>query len=699
MADADQLEYLLSHLKIRKRRGDTAECLCPAHDDHQASLSVSRGTDVPVVLHCHAGCAPEAVMAAVGLTMADLGSLTPRRVAVYYYTDAQGNALYSVERWVPKTFRPRLPSGAYARPHPADEVLYNLPAVQAAISAGTTVYLVEGERDVETAREFGLVATTSMSGADQRWLPQFSEQLDGARLVIVADNDVKGRHRARMLLDELHDHCKDMRAVVARYGKDLTDHLLAGYSLQTLDPLPAEGALVRFSLAHVLSTPITWAWNDWIPAGMLSLIEGDPGEGKSVLTCELAARWTTGTDMPDSSPNPFGVPVRVGIVSAEDDAARVIKPRIQVAGGAPDRVVCFSGMPIVGTRYQRSLDLEIDVEPLRDAIEDEHLRVLILDPLMAFLGTTKTAIDNEVRKVLTPLRYLAEETGCAIVAIRHLRKSGGKAVYAGGGSIAFTGAARAVMIINRHPVDHEKRVLAMTKTNLGPMPTSLMYHVTPDVVGFMSAPHVLWDGETSLTAADLMRLTEDGSVGAEVRNAVVELLGIQPLTFADVRKQLLLRGVEHGESTLRQVLRTVADQEVENRGLPGAIYRWRLKPDMQPDVEPTADAETTDREVDGALPTVGVSDAPPDDVVVTDQQSPAEDQPPTTTTDAVTTSTNQPVDGPIDKPPTVDKAPSTSPPLGLDDDEAIACGVCGKTQPLLYFPNLGWRCDDHPPAL
>src|SRR3954469_23140965 len=98
---SDELEAVLSHLRVKQRRGDRAECICPAHPDRQASLSVSAGTEQPVVLHCHAGCTVEAILAAMGLSWADItGKGSPHPVVTYEYTDRVGKALYAVERWV-----------------------------------------------------------------------------------------------------------------------------------------------------------------------------------------------------------------------------------------------------------------------------------------------------------------------------------------------------------------------------------------------------------------------------------------------------------------------------------------------------------------------------------------------------------------------------------------------------------------------
>lgn len=581
MAD-DPYDYFVSLLTVRSRRGDRVEALCPAHDDQHASLSVTRGDEQPVVATCHAGCSFEAVLTALNLSIGDVSDLRPRRVTSYYYTDPNGRVLYSVERWVPKTFRPRLPSGAYAHPVAADEVLFNLPAVLAAKARGEKVYLAEGEKDVETLRDFGYVGTTAMSGSSAHWLPQFSEALANADVVIIADNDVPGRKRARRVMEELAPYVRTVRGVTPRYGRDVSDLLLAGFGIHVVEPLAtSDAAMSLHSYANVAPEPVSWIWEGWLPVGAFCLIEGDPGEGKSALTIELAARWTTGAAMPDGSLNLLGEPVNVGMTSAEDDPARVILPRFLVAGGDTHRLFNIAGVIQPGVVGPRLVDLSIDLVELRSAIETHALKVVVLDPLMAYLGSTRTHIDAEVRKVLSPLRTLAEETRCAVIAVRHLRKSGGKAVYAGGGSIGFTGAARSVIVVGRNPHDEAERVMAIAKNNLGPLATSQSFSIVSDLYNGIGAARLRWGGDSPLTAADLIG---DGTpapateVRAEVTEEVVRLLTVQPLEYLTIRKRCLQSGIEHGEKMLRSVLKTVAVRYYEGLvGQPGCKTFYRLR--------------------------------------------------------------------------------------------------------------------------
>jgi len=249
---------LLSRLrKVRRAGPDSWQALCPAHDDHQPSLSI-READGKILLRCHAGCSTERIVAALGLSMADLFEEPPRRerlpaqdvgggreiVALYDYTDEEGNLLYQVVRYRPKAFAQRRPDGQGGwiwnlegvRP-----VLYRLPQVRQAVVAGEPVFLVEGEKDVHSLEALGLCATTP-SGGSGRWDRRLTEQLKLAHVIVIPDNDAAGlaaaAHRARSLWGRAAS-VKVVRLDVAEKG-DVTDWLAAGHSKEELLELVAK---------------------------------------------------------------------------------------------------------------------------------------------------------------------------------------------------------------------------------------------------------------------------------------------------------------------------------------------------------------------------------------------------------------------------------------------------------------------------
>ncbi|MGH3447545.1 MAG: hypothetical protein ACRDP4_07965, partial [Nocardioidaceae bacterium] len=177
---------------------------CPAHDDSNPSLSITRGSD-RVLLHCHGGCDTDDVLTAAGLTRTDLYDepLEPRRshneiVATYDYHDEHGQLLYQVCRMHPKSFRQRRPDptgGWLWKMGETRRVLYKLPHVLKAVADEHDVYVCEGEKDVHAIEAAGGHATCNPGGAG-KWRPEYAQALAGANVIIVADTDQPGRDHA-----------------------------------------------------------------------------------------------------------------------------------------------------------------------------------------------------------------------------------------------------------------------------------------------------------------------------------------------------------------------------------------------------------------------------------------------------------------------------------------------------------------------
>jgi len=170
-----QTADLLSLLKGVKQEGNQWKALCPSHNDHEPSLSVKEA-DGKILIYCHAGCAVSDIVASLGFTMADLNlngyesKPGSKIVAQYDYTDEAGELLYQVVRYDPKDFRQRKPDGAGGwvwNLKGIKPVLYRLPEVLKAVREGRTVYICEGEKDVDALRALGLTATTNSGGAEK----------------------------------------------------------------------------------------------------------------------------------------------------------------------------------------------------------------------------------------------------------------------------------------------------------------------------------------------------------------------------------------------------------------------------------------------------------------------------------------------------------------------------------------------------
>jgi putative DNA primase/helicase len=234
--------------RLAERTGGTGrngDWPCPAHEDNTPSLSVSPGNE-GVVLYCHAGCATEAVVAALGLTMADLFD-TPRSngsdiTATYDYVDEQGTLLFQVVRKIGKKFVQRRPDGNGGwvwNIHGVRRVLYRLPDVVRGVREGIPVFVVEGEKDADRLHALGVPATTNPHGAG-KWRTEYNASLAGADVVIVADRDDAGRAHAHHIAQQLNGIAARVRTFEPVEGKDISDHLAAGHKVKELNPVDLE---------------------------------------------------------------------------------------------------------------------------------------------------------------------------------------------------------------------------------------------------------------------------------------------------------------------------------------------------------------------------------------------------------------------------------------------------------------------------
>lgn len=220
------ISEFLDMLRGVKRNGPAWTALCPAHEDRNPSLSV-RENGGRILLHCHAGCRNEDILIAMGLTMADLfyDARQPEHkiVRAYRYVDENGTLLFEVVRYEPKGFKQRRPDGRGGWVWNLDgvrRVLYNLPEV---MKANEDLLIVEGERDVETARQLRIIATCNPHGAG-KWRPEYSEFLKGKRVVIIADADAPGVAHACDVARSLVGVAESVRLIEALpQAKDLTE--------------------------------------------------------------------------------------------------------------------------------------------------------------------------------------------------------------------------------------------------------------------------------------------------------------------------------------------------------------------------------------------------------------------------------------------------------------------------------------------
>jgi hypothetical protein len=276
-----------------------------------------------------------------------------------------------------------------------------------------------------------------------------------------------------------------------------------------LDEEPAQAAPSRLStirLSDVQPERVSWLWPGRIPAGKLVTLDGDPSLGKSTLSLAFAAIVTTGGTWPDNSPCNY--PGDVILLSAEDGLADTVRPRLDAAGADVSRVHAVQGVTLPdGSLRPPTL---ADVDELHRLVVETGARLLVVDVLMAYLPSgTDSHKDQDIRRVLSRLSALADATGCTVLLLRHLNKAkGGDPMYRGGGSIGIVGAVRAGMLVAKDPDDEDLRVLACTKSNLGPEPEALTYRLTDaDAHG---VARVEWIGTSTHDARALLADRGDG---------------------------------------------------------------------------------------------------------------------------------------------------------------------------------------------
>jgi AAA domain len=340
-----------------------------------------------------------------------------------------------------------------------------------------------------------------------------------------------------------------------------------------------EGDAGQKQLGILLSTVtperVEWLWPRRIPLGKLTIIDGDPGLGKSVLTLDLAARISRGWPLPDGEPGENGEPDGVVVLSAEDGIKDTIVPRLDAAGADRSRILALES--VTDTDGGKRLpSLPGDAPYIMAAVERMQARLVIVDPLTAYLsGFVNAHKDADCRRALWPLVKLAEDAGAAVVVVRHLNKgNASNPLYRGGGSIGIIGAARSGLLVARDPDNADRRVLASTKCNLAKLPPSLLFDLTTADNG---ALRVGWMGESSHTAEGLLATAHDGEdrgALAEAVDVLRTILAGGPVAAKDVQKDARRAGIS--DVTLRRAKSILGVRSCRLGFGPAAIWRWDL---------------------------------------------------------------------------------------------------------------------------
>jgi hypothetical protein len=327
-------------------------------------------------------------------------------------------------------------------------------------------------------------------------------------------------------------------------------------------------------LSSVHPQPVQWLWQDRIPLGEITILDGDPGTNKSTIAADIAARVSAGSEMPDGTEGDEG---GVLFLVGEDSVEKTLVRRAQAAGADLNRLGVLNG----------STAIPADLDRIRVAVDELNAKLIVIDPLMVFLQRNANA-DQSVRQALGPLSAFAQQANVAVLAIRHLNKAAGRhALYRGSGSIGIVAAARSALLAGNSPTDPNMRVLCSTKSNLAMTASSLLFEPVTTVDGAM---RIEWCGECDFSPEDLLGRPNRTNRSKRLDEATYFLLG---QLDGDPVEQKLLRataedlGIQY--RTLERAKEMLGVLSLREGWGPGSRCYWKL-PDLQ--LEDVDDAET-----------------------------------------------------------------------------------------------------------
>ncbi len=379
----------------------------------------------------------------------------------------------------------------------------------------------------------------SLGGVSDKALKQFLSDNDHIkRIALCLDNDLAGNAACMTIEEQIPKDMKVFR--ILPHYKDWNELLINKANLdpkewcvitdmRNFDEVTEDPEVPMIRMSEVETKEVRFLWSPYIPLGKLTILQGDSGNGKTYLAMYLCAACTTGTTLPNMEPHD---PINVIYQTAEDGLGDTIKPRLQEAGADLDRVLTIDD--------SMTDPITLTDERIEKAIKQTNAKLVIIDPIQAFLGAD---VDmnraNEVRPLLRKLGEVAERTDCAIVLIGHLNKaSGQQSGYRNLGSIDFRAAARSVLVVGKSKDDPNIRILAHDKSSLAPAGASLAFALG-DEDGFR------WLGVYEITADELLAgIEKKESKTQEARDLIRNMLsGGKEVLSSQLDKAALERGI------------------------------------------------------------------------------------------------------------------------------------------------------------
>jgi len=568
------------------------------------------------------------------------------REATYLYRDATGEVAYAA-------FRYKLPNGKKRFSlHASDgrggwkfgegnmagvaPLPYRLPELLASDPDEYPVFIVEGEKVAERAALAGRVATTNHMGAkatDKTW-PSFVEHFRDRTCFVLPDADEPGRAHARKVCAYLAPVARSIKLVELPglpAGGDLVDWLDMGHDPDELGPicstvpdwtpdapvmaspaagpeqvqiddgLPPDDDVVTVCLADVVAVPVEWLWPSRVPLGKLTLLAGEAKLGKSFLTMDFIARVSAGLEIPCGGGEcmPRG---SVVLLSAEDDLADTVKPRLIALGADFSKIHALTTIRISADRFG-PFNLSYIPHLEKAVLRQGDTKLIVIDPVPHYVGNgTDDHKNAQTRQLLEPLKDMANRLHIAVLMVTHLNKGNGtKALNRVTGSGAYTALARSNWLVVKDKDDPKRRLFLSAGTNLCEDPAGLAYRINRETnaLAWETEP-VLMTADDAL-AASMEAKKEDirASKGPRRSEQVQEWLAAQFVDGARILSDdLITRGkaAGFGRDSLFQAKAALG---IRARKLPEDRGLWSWLP---PDTSDTSTLRHFDGSDNGELP-------------------------------------------------------------------------------------------------
>lgn len=525
------LQEILSRLHGVHGSGKQYTARCPAHDDHNASLSIGQGDDGKILLHCHAGCDVENILAALGLKKSDLFNKPDAvqdfapvaRSGTIQAATEEDTYIYRDGNNIPvlRKVRVRRPDGGKSfywqyldggqwkkGRNGQAAPLYR----QSDLTGAHAVYLVEGEKDVKTLEKNGLRAVSPPDGAKSKWREEYTAELAGHNVVILQDNDDPGKAFAQMAAGELAGKAKSVKVIdLTKDWPELPEHgdisdVLAmfpdgdplGKLLKRVDDMPEwtggkgngdkpDSALLSIfrPVADFEEKEAKWLIEGWIPVGQITLFASDGGVGKTTIACSITASISSGTTCVLDKKGVHREPGRVLFLTTEDSISQKLRKKLRRMGANLDNIIAPDPALDVNNTLR---ELKFGSSALADIIREVKPVLCILDPVQGYVPPDiNMGSRNAMRDCLAPLATLGEETGCSFLIVCHTNKrrgaSGRERIS---DSSDLWDIARSVMMAG-FTGDDEVRYISNEKNNYAERQETVLFRIAkglPQFVGF-----------------------------------------------------------------------------------------------------------------------------------------------------------------------------------------------------------------------